>query len=121
MGVPRFRVCAKDFEEMLSVECLYFEQDGTLKRVDVHGGVIYRDVADIVLMQSTGLKDRDGVEIFEGDVIDGDGRDSHGVVEWCAEYGRWEVFDDMLSIETQWSRAKIIGNLYQHPHLIGAE
>ena len=64
---------------------------------------------DFVLMQYTGLKDKNGKEIYEGDVLKGR---YNGAVEWSTSsvcYGGWTDF---------WKESEIIGNIYENPDLI---
>ena len=81
---------------------------------------------EVSLMQSTGLKDRNGIEIYEGDALrihhdDGESNFA-GIVKWLAE-GDWlgwclmERCDpEMLRVDDQPS-LEVIGNIYETPEL----
>ena len=66
--IPRFRAWDKEFKEMVQVDALVFDEQ-IIKATYKNGNVVKEDIKNYVLMQSTGLRDKNGKEIFEGDVI----------------------------------------------------
>lgn len=88
---------------------------------------------DIILMQSTGLKDKNGKEIFEGDVIaievDDTGMPINARVFQNSKIGvlMFHVFEDnedvpMVELLEDNSVAfEIIGNIYENPELLEVE
>lgn len=80
--------------------------------------------------QYTGLKDREGREIYEGDILDFErmpGKNAHGYVAYCDDKTRYvvrfqrEKYERALSWVCAVGNPVIIGNTYENPELLEQE
>ena len=73
------------------------------------------------LGQSTGLSDKNGVEIFEGDVFDCEDGEPPLVVYWHIDKAGWalaegaEYLDDLAGYN---NACVVIGNIHENPELL---
>lgn len=124
--IPRYRAWDKEFKEMVQVDALVFEEQ-IIKATYKNGNVVKEDLKNYVLMQSTGLTDKNGKEIFEGDIlsIETDEENVKLEVSWDSKHALF-VFEskkynakDALGelFEDNPYPLKIIGNVWEDPEL----
>lgn len=126
--IPIYRVWDSWRKRMSVVDRIYIDTKGV--RLYDNFGEYWRDFSDVILMQSTGLKDKNGKEIFEGDIIK-NGQDvmcmkKHNTLGfYIEEKGKVEFIADCADLEEFEEDAKevannieIIGNVYENPELL---
>lgn len=75
------------------------------------------------LMQFTGLKDKNGKDVFEGDILSTlQYEDKVATVEWRGNHfgmGFSMCHDGVpVDMDDDWSEFEVIGNIYENPELI---
>ena len=125
---PKFRAWTEEGKAM------YYDayplKDGTL--LLSYDGIAFDEVpaSDFILMRSTGIKDKNGSEIFEGDIVKyKSGCYTYtGEVAYNKNFAGFGVRDANADvIITFWvlaenivlSSLEVIGNIYQNPELLG--
>ncbi|MBE9572956.1 MAG: hypothetical protein IMF11_20215 [Proteobacteria bacterium] len=89
---------------------------------------------DLILMQYTGLKDKNGTEIYEGDLLEMPTLGINEVVfgDFCIGTDDWQVEHKTIGFVIKWKDDsgytglsaedtkdyKVIGNIHQHPDLL---
>lgn len=136
MVLLRFRAWHNTWEEMGKVKRIRFDDDGNVTKVLFEGKIlgVNTGIDEITLMQSTGLFDKNGKEIFEGDILTdghttGDIRNHPTLGFYTVDESSKEGYlSDTVGIE-DFEEAKefmrnsieVIGNIYENPELLESE
>ena len=127
--IPKFRAWDKELQTMLDVSLIDFKKGVLVGEHWKFGETNFMSFDEIELMQSTELVDKNGKEIFEGDIVQFE--DCYevsdflyiniGIIEWCQ--GGFHVtnrdsvlMEDLLDGDSL--DVTIIGNIYGNPDLL---
>lgn len=121
--IPKFRAWDKTDKEMYLVDEINFNR-GEFESIG-DGITFLRGADKVELMQSTGLKDKNGKEIFEKDILDYNGRKV--IVKWHGSYACfiYEFVDELKNRTAEWRplylayyKFEIVGNSLENPELL---
>ncbi len=116
--IPKFRAWDKYRNEMYKVRSISFETE------EIATDSEQITFETVIIMQSTGLYDRNGVEVYEDDIVRCSRGCPHRVI-WVKEYGgsflggmpAWYLFG--LNEGYSWTGAEeIIGNSWENLELL---
>lgn len=126
--IPKYRAWDSWRKRMSAVDRIYIDTKGVRLYDDF--GEYWRDFSDVELMQSTGLFDKNGKEIFDGDIIR---TSAYGCI---VGFGEYTYFEDENTPTTEigfylsflnvtpatyapfdkyyWDNCEVIGNIYEN-------
>ncbi len=130
--MPKFRVWDKTTNQMRGCYgfnemeqevyvCSVADDEFNGRPKTVHA--LKRNFDEVVVMQSTGMMDKNGVEVYEGDILyhplQGKRKVYYPYSDYVASYGLREIntgFGSTLQdADVIW---KVIGNIYKNPELL---
>lgn len=128
--IPKFRAWQKSTQSIREVLVI----DYLNGMVDLKGGEIEQYFNDVELMQSTGLKDKNGMEIYEGDILTGQQHlttditiptEVKGIVKYSSENTMFYLEEKnsghdkfMYSLGSSIYEYEIIGNVWENADLL---
>lgn len=125
-----FRVWSDYWEKYATEAELYM--DGSVDAIiEDDGGVPHHENTDLVVEFDTGLKDKNGKEIYEGDILGGIWES--GFISWCEKCKQFQYHGAGIgcmacSGDVHWceiveddGKLEVIGNIHENPELLEEE
>ena len=123
--VPKFRAWDIKYKMMMRVNQIDFENKTVWLEADngdhENRHTLTREFKDVILMQSTGLKDKNSVEIYCGDAVEWLGH--RGIVEFVLNNQQTMIigapgYITDLDYSTDFN-TEVIGNIHENPKILG--
>lgn len=91
--------------------------DGDCEYKDPDGNIINKEETKTIFLQFTGLKDKNGVEIYEGDILDYEGYNKYEVYFMNGKFMACNELGHDIN-NYYYNKVKVIGNIYENPELL---
>jgi uncharacterized phage protein (TIGR01671 family) len=119
----KFRAYAKSLKMVFPVKLIDFVNSVVyVERRSVFAEYIFT-LDEVELMQFTGLRDKNGKEVCEGDIVNGYYFDEHKRGQVVFDEGAFSIVirRDFIPCLYEFNHLSVEGNIYEHPHLLGGE
>ena len=125
--IPKYRAWHNELGRMMLVKTMFFFAN-ELEELELNDSIMNDNIPvypdEIKLMQSTGLVDKEGTEVFEGDILHHQIQTEYTfIVKYDEDNARW--YGDGLSrtyridlMKCFMQYYKVIGNIYENPELL---
>ena len=116
-----FRAYIKDKNKIFNVKTIDFTYKFITFEEDNNPKDTMRMIDQVELMQYTGLKDKNGTKIFEGDIVNMLNITDYPMqIKWNKKWARFIFYNlvDKTEMNLFTEQCEVIGNIYDNPELI---
>ena len=126
--IPKFRAWDKKRKKLGLLEADMISGEFQSGKIYDDEDVDWMEIEEFILMQSTGLKDKNGKEIFEKDIVDYKGRKA--IIKWHGSYSSfiYVFIDELKNRKADWKpvylsyyKFEVVGNRFETPELLEAD
>lgn len=118
-----------DDEYLIGLDGKFYQMSYISGNYWEEGSLVWNELKNIVLSQFTGLKDKNGKEIYESDIVrlwanpaDYNGYEGHnykGIIEWD-DFSLGFILSDGHGLR-DFNNIEILGNIFENPELLEVE
>ena len=95
----------------------FYDNELVIEERDIRGCIIRNRIVPATVGQFTGLRDADGREIYEGDIVSwGDGTPPTSV-RWNEHFAYYVIMESLI-LSHACKAVRVIGNVYDNPELL---
>ena len=118
----KIRAWYKPYKQMCQVESLRFDENGVYTAVLIEESFHDRRIVEadeIVIEQYTGLKDMNGTDIYEGDILIDD--TGEPIEYWVVKFADGGFVGECAGVAEslfELTNLEVIGNIHENPELV---
>lgn len=118
----KVRAWYKPYKQMCQVESLRFDENGVYRAVLIEESFYDRrlvEADEIVIEQFTGLKDKNGTKIYEGDILIDD--TGEPIEYWVVKFADGGFVGECAGVAEalfELTNLEVVGNIHENPELM---